>query len=253
MRVNARRHRSNIRILRAIKCKEHTRESRHKRTTQFCEAAARDKPSVWKFVSFTERSEKSETSTHERRQRADDVWRRERKRFDDVFYNFIKFLFRRDLARRRLTREKGFVWETSLRTITSAPMKATEKDEPLQERFKFIVCNEDDWITMKEYFFNSSLFSSMKLTTEKHARKKQYLFDMTLWLLHLSKCFEAAMINDTHVVLLFSAGRICISQQLVASASQLSDNIRSFNDNIRKRVVNADIFTKDQIRKKQIL
>ncbi len=34
--------------------------------------------------------------------------------------------------------------ETSLRAITLAPMEATEKDEPLQERFKFIVRDEDD-------------------------------------------------------------------------------------------------------------
>ncbi len=153
-----------------------------------------------------------------------------------------------DSVEKRVSFEK-----TSLRAITSALMKATEKNEPLQERFKFIFRDEEDWITMKEYFFSSSLFSSMKLTTEKHARKKRYLFDTTLWSLHLSKCFEAAMINDTHVILLFSAGRICISQQLVASASQLSDNVRSLKSNTRKRVVNDDIFKKDQIRKKQIL
>jgi len=141
----------------------------------------------------------------------------------------------------------------SLRSIASALMKATEENEILQERFKFIFRDEHDWITMKEYFFDSSLFTSMKLTAEKHAREKRYLFDMSLWSLHLSKCFEAAMTNDTHVILLFSAERICISQQLVASAFQLSDNVRSFKNNTRKRVVNDDIFTKDQARKKQIL
>jgi len=143
--------------------------------------------------------------------------------------------------------------ETPLRPIASAPMKATKKDETLQERFKFIFRNKDDWITMKEYFFDPSLFSSMKLTIKKHAREGRYLFDTTLWSLHPSKCFEAAMANGTHVILLFPTGRICISQQLAASASQLGDNARSFKDNTRKRVANDDISTKDQARKKQIL
>ena len=61
------------------------------------------------------------------------------------------------------------------------------------------------------------------------------------------------MTNDTHVILLLSAKRICISQQLGASAFQLNDNIRSFKNNIKKRVINDDIFTKDQTRKKQVL
>lgn len=34
--------------------------------------------------------------------------------------------------------------ETPLGAITSAPMEATEKDEPLQERFKFIFRDGDD-------------------------------------------------------------------------------------------------------------
>ena len=101
--------------------------------------------------------------------------------------------------------------ETSLRAITLAPMEATEKDEPLQERFKFIVRDEDDWITMKEYFFGLSLSSLVELTAEKHAREGRYLFDTTLWSLHPSECFEAAMAKGTHVVLLFLAERICTS------------------------------------------
>jgi len=143
--------------------------------------------------------------------------------------------------------------ETPLRAITSAPMEATEKDEPLQERFKFIFRDGDDWITMEEYFFGPSLSSSVELTAEKHAREGRYLFDTALWSLHPSECFEAAMANGTHVILLFLAERICISQQLAASASQLGDNARSFKDNTRKRVANDDISTEDQARKKQIL
>ncbi len=100
--------------------------------------------------------------------------------------------------------------ETPLRPIASTPMEATEKDETLQERFKFIFRDEDDWITMKEYFFDSSLSSLVELTAEKHAREGRYLFDTALWSLHPSECFEAAMANGTHVILLFLAGRICI-------------------------------------------
>ena len=143
--------------------------------------------------------------------------------------------------------------ETPLRPIASAPMEATEKDETLHERFKFIFRDGDDWITMEEYFFGPSLSSSVELTAEKHAREGRYLFDSALWSLHPSECFEAAMANGTHVILLFPAGRICISQQLAASASQLGDNTRSFKDNTRKRVANDDISTEDQARKKQIL
>ena len=149
--------------------------------------------------------------------------------------------------------EKVLFEKTSLRSIASALIKTTKKNESLQERFKFIFRDENDWITMKKYFFDSSLFSSMKLTTEKHERDKRYLFDTTLWSLHFSKCFKAAMINNTHVIFLFSAERICVFSQLVAFASQLSDNVKSFKNNSRKRVVNDDIFTKDQTRKKQIL
>jgi len=124
--------------------------------------------------------------------------------------------------------------ETPLRAITSAPMEATEKDEPFQERFKFIFRDGDDWITMEEYFFGPSLSSSVELTAEKHAREGRYLFDTALWSLHPSECFEAAMANGTHVILLFPAGKICISQQLAGSASQLGDNARSFKDNTRE-------------------
>ena len=106
---------------------------------------------------------------------------------------------------------------------------------------------------MKEYFFGPSLPSSVELTAEKHAREGRYLFDTALWSLHPSECFEAAMANGTHVILLLPAGRICISQQLAASASQLGDNARSFKDNTRKRVANDDISTEDQARKKQVL
>ena len=143
--------------------------------------------------------------------------------------------------------------ETPLRPIAPAPMEATEKDETLQERFKFIFRDGDDWITMEEYFFGPSLSSSVELTAEKHAREGRYLFDTALWSLHPSECFEAAMANGTHVILLLPAGRICISQQLAASASQLGDNARSFKDNTRKRVANDDISTEDQARKKQVL
>lgn len=143
--------------------------------------------------------------------------------------------------------------ETPLWPVALAPMEATKKDEILQERFKFIFRDEHDWITMEEYFFGSSLSTSMELTAEKHAREGRYLFDTALWSLHPSKCFEAAMANGTHVILLFPAGRICISPQLAASASQLGDNARSFKDNTRKRVANDDISTEDQARKKQIL
>ena len=143
--------------------------------------------------------------------------------------------------------------ETPLRPIASAPMELKVKDDTLQERFKFVFRDGDDWITMEEYFFGPSLSSSVELTAEKHAREGRYLFDTALWSLHPSECFEAAMANGTHVILLFPAGRICISQQLAASASQLGDNARSFKDNTRKRVANDDISTKDQARKKQIL
>ncbi len=143
------------------------------------------------------------------------------KEWDSVTSSIISSSFYSDeISLEEDSVEKRVPFEkTSLRAITSAFMKATEKNESLQERFKFIFRDEEDWITMKEYFFSSSLFFSMKLTTEKHARKRRYLFDTALWSLHFSKCFEAAMINDTHVILLFSAERICIFQQLVASAS----------------------------------
>ena len=143
--------------------------------------------------------------------------------------------------------------ESPIRPIASAPMEATEKDETLQERFKFIFRDGDEWITMEEYVFGPSLSSSVELTAEKHAREGRYLFDTALWSLHPSDCFEAAMANGTHVVLLFPAGRICISQQLAASASQLGDNARSFKDHARKRIANHDISTEDQARKKQII
>ncbi len=70
--------------------------------------------------------------------------------------------------------------KTSLRPMTSAPMEAIEKDETLQERFKFIFRDGDDWITMEEYFFGPSLSSSVELTAEKHAREGRYLFDTAL-------------------------------------------------------------------------
>ena len=143
--------------------------------------------------------------------------------------------------------------ETPLRPIASAPMEITEKDDILQERFKFIFRDGDDWITMEEYYFGPSLSSSVELTAGKHAREGRYLFDTALWSLHPSECFEAAMANGTHVILLFPAGRICISQQLAASASRLGDNARSFKENTRKRVANDDISTEDLARKKQIL
>jgi len=149
--------------------------------------------------------------------------------------------------------ERAAFEETPLRPIASAPMEATEEDETLQERFKFIFRDGHDWITMEEYFFGPSLSTSVELTAEKHARDGRYLFDTALWSLHPSECFEAAMANGTHVILLFPAGRICISPQLAASASQLGDNVKSFKDNTRKRVANDDISTEDQARKKQIL
>ena len=57
-------------------------------------------------------------------------------------------------------------------------------------------------------FFDSFLFSFVKLTAEKYARKKQYLFDTILWSLHFSKCFKIVMTNDTHVIFLLSAKKI---------------------------------------------
>ena len=67
--------------------------------------------------------------------------------------------------------EERAPFEENLRAITSTPMEATEKDEPFQERFKFILRDGDDWITMEEYFFRPSLSSSVELTAEKHARE----------------------------------------------------------------------------------
>jgi hypothetical protein len=40
--------------------------------------------------------------------------------------------------------ERVLFEETPLRPIDSAPMEATKKDEPLQERFKFIFRDGDD-------------------------------------------------------------------------------------------------------------
>jgi len=70
--------------------------------------------------------------------------------------------------------------ETPLRAINLAPIEAIEKDEPLQEWFKFIFRDGDDWITMEEYFFGPSLSSSVELTAEKHVREGRYLFDTAL-------------------------------------------------------------------------
>ncbi len=152
-----------------------------------------------------------------------------------------------------LLEEDSLKEETSLQAIASARIETTKKDELSQDRFKFIFCQEDDWISMKQYSFDSSLFSLVKLTAEKHASEKQYLFDTALWSLHPSNCFEAAMTYDSHVILVFSAERIHNDQHIATSAFQLSDNVRSLKDNMRKRAVNNDIFKKDHIRKKQIV
>ena len=149
--------------------------------------------------------------------------------------------------------ERVLFKKTPLRPIASAPIEITEKDDIFQERFKFIFRDGDDWIIIEKYYFGLSLSFSVELTAKKHIKKGRYLFDIAFWLLHPSECFEAAMANSTYVILLFLIKRICISQQLAASASRLGDNARLFKENIRKRVINDDIFIKDQARKKQIL
>lgn len=53
------------------------------------------------------------------------------------------------------------------------------------------------------------------------------------------------MINNMHVIFLFSTRKIYIFQQLVAFTFQLSNNVKSFKNNIKKRIVNDDIFTKN--------
>ena len=58
--------------------------------------------------------------------------------------------------------------ETQVQAIASANMEAIEKDEIPQDRFKFICCDGDDWITMEQYQFGPSLSSLVDLTAEKH-------------------------------------------------------------------------------------
>ncbi|KAL8792178.1 MAG: hypothetical protein Q9195_005200 [Heterodermia aff. obscurata] len=84
--------------------------------------------------------------------------------------------------------------ETPLRAIASAHTEATEEEE----RFKFIYRDGDDWIPMEEYRFGPSLFSSVELIANKHAGEGRCLFDTTLWSLHPSECFEAAMAHGSH-------------------------------------------------------
>ena len=101
--------------------------------------------------------------------------------------------------------------ETPLRTIASAHREATEKDELVQERFKSIYRDVDDWVPMEEYPFGPSLFSSVELIANKHAIEGRYLLDTALWSLHPSECFEAAMAHCSRVILVFPAGKFTLT------------------------------------------
>ncbi len=79
------------------------------------------------------------------------------------------------------------------------------------------------------------------------------LFDIALWSLHPSECFEAAMAYGSHVILVFPAGRIHIDQHIAASAFQLGDNAKPLEGDTRKRVVNDNISEEGHVRKKQIV
>ena len=76
--------------------------------------------------------------------------------------------------------ERVLFEETPFRLIALVSIKATEKDEPLYKRFKFIFRDGDDQIIIKEYFFGPFLSSSVERTVKKYAREGRYLFDTAL-------------------------------------------------------------------------
>lgn len=110
-----------------------------------------------------------------------------------------------------------------------------------QDRFKFILRDGDDWTTMEEYSFTSSLSTLVKNTAEKHAAQGRHLLDVELWSLHPSQCFEAALAHGTNIILLFPAGQLCIDKRLAASAAALCPDAGPLRGRTRKRAAHEDI------------
>lgn len=70
--------------------------------------------------------------------------------------------------------EKKVLFEKiSFQLIASTFVKVTKKNKIFQKRFKFIFRDEDDWITIKEYFFDSFFFSK---SLQQKIRKRETIF-----------------------------------------------------------------------------
>ena len=122
--------------------------------------------------------------------------------------------------------------------------------EAAQDRFRFILRDGDDWVTMEEYSITTSLSSLVEATAEKHAAQGRYLLDIDLWSLDPSQCYEAALAHGTHIILLFPPGSICIDEQLAASAASLCPDARPLQRQTRKRVANEEVSQQRDIQKR---
>ena len=127
------------------------------------------------------------------------------------------------------------------RDIASIYTAAEGTGEATQNRFKFILRDRDDWITMEEYSFISSLSILVKTTAEKHAAQGRQLLNVELWSLHPSQCFEAALAHGTNTILLFLVGRLCIDKQLAASAAALCPDAGPRQGQTRKKAAHEDV------------
>lgn len=134
----------------------------------------------------------------------------------------------------------------------ASPIQGTPEGtgEAAQNRFRFILRDGDDWITMEEYSFTASLSTLVGTTAEKHAAQGRHLLDIELWSLHPSQCFEAALAHSTHTILLFPAGPIHIDQQLAASAAALCPDAGPLQGQTRKRAAEEDVSQKRHIQKR---
>ena len=100
---------------------------------------------------------------------------------------------------------------------------------------------------------NSFDTSKIKRVAKKNMRKKIRLFNSNLRMLMSRDCFEAVIINNTNFIYLISYASLNAINEIVATTSEIRNNLMSYEELERKREIVDEISKRHHVRKKQIV
>lgn len=109
---------------------------------------------------------------------------------------------------------------------------------------KFFLRHQEDWRVAEELWVEPSDRLLVEEVAEKYTSRGQFLFNIELWPLAPSECFEAAIANGTNTILLLPEERIDITHRLFSSLTVFS------REGTLKRRSTDDISEPDHINKR---